>query len=41
MIRYINATDSEELNNYNKQNSQYLMIVIIKIKLNEFKNHLE
>ena len=41
MIRYLNATNSEELNNYKIQNSQFLTIVINKIKLNEFKNHLE
>ena len=41
MIRYLNATDGNELNNYKIQKSHFLMTVIIKIRLNEFNNHLE
>ena len=42
MIRFLNATDCIELNNYNIQSSfSFLTTVIIKIKLNEFNNHLE
>ena len=40
MITYLNATDSKDFNNYNIQSSYFLMIVIIKIKLNNFNNHL-
>ena len=42
MIRYLNATDSEELNNYNIQNSFSLFYDSnYQNKLNEFKTHLE
>ena len=42
MIRYKNATDSNELNNYNIQSSfSFLMTMIVKIKLNESNFHLE
>ena len=42
VILYLNATVSNELNNYNIQSSfSFLMIVIIKIKLNKINYPLE
>ena len=42
MIRCLNATDNNELDNtIYKVPSHFLMIVITKTKLNEFYNHLE
>ena len=42
MIRYLNATDSEELNNYKIQSSFSLFDDSnYQTKLNEFKHHLE
>ena len=41
MIRYLNATDSNELNNYNIQSSFSFFDDKDKKKLNESNNHLE
>ena len=42
MIRYLNATDSNELNNYNIQSSvSFFDDSDYQNKVNKFKNHVE